>query len=106
MHLGYSSLPDALATLGGFDLVYPQVVVDRVETVLTYLDSVDTAIDSAVSNAQVKKVGSLEFEYGALISNKRNEASRQLQELGNLLGASIQFNKYKAGASQSYVVDY
>ena len=107
-HLGYNHAHPRRTQIR-MDLLavdFPEPVIARVAAINRHLDSMDSQISASVAQAQVTKIGSMEFQYNKLIANQRSESARQQAELGNLLALAVVYAKYGAARVGAVVIDY
>ena len=73
----------------------------RVMAILDKLDTFDDRIFAAVEKSFVQQVDTIKLSYSPLVSHLKAEATRCLNELANLVGLEITYNKFTGQSGSS-----
>ena len=99
--LGYSAEPNILTT----ELSEPHSAekIALIQSIIAELTDPTTGIDgqlkAARTDSMAMAVGNLRLSYSQHVAHLKSEGTRYLQELSNVLGVPILFNKYRTKKS-------
>lgn len=66
----------------------------RIDTLISELATIDTQIETALNDSMATQVGELKVDFNRQIALLKNEGTLKLQEISNLSGLELMFNKY------------
>lgn len=101
--LGYASIPHLLTN--ELSEQRSQYVIDQAANLLDEMTEIDRQLKAARADSMAKGVGRMRLSYSQHVAHLKSEGSRLLQELGQMLGIEILYNKYSKGQS-SYTKSY
>jgi uncharacterized membrane-anchored protein YhcB (DUF1043 family) len=79
---------------------YSSLTEDRIDAIFLELDAIDIQLKDALSDSMAMRIDNLEVNYERHYQHLSSEGSRLLQELSNLTGMPIAYDKYKRRSYQ------
>jgi uncharacterized membrane-anchored protein YhcB (DUF1043 family) len=74
---------------------YNSLTIDRIESVFLELEGIDLQLKDALSDSMAVKIDDLTVDYEKHYKHLSSEGSRLVQELANLTGLGIAYDKYR-----------